>query len=101
MLPNREEQINAARHSAGLSTDDVRDVNRLMSTGGMSAEESKKKVLESRLRGLHVFVIDFDDEEYKQITSEARCKSMDPAELVKEVVMKWLEETRRRGRRKH
>ncbi|MHC4400857.1 MAG: hypothetical protein ACYTG0_14365 [Planctomycetota bacterium] len=100
MLAGREEQIKAARESAGLSTDDMRDVKRLISTAGMSAEESKKKVLESRLRGLHVFVMDFDDEEYKQVISEARRKRMDPAELVKQVVIKWLQGIRRRGKRK-
>jgi len=100
MLPSGAEQIKAAKQSAALSTDDVRDVKRLMSSAGMSAEESKKKVLESRLRGLHVFIMDFDDEEYKQIISEARRKRMNPAELVKQVVVKWLEEARPRGKRK-
>jgi len=101
ILPNREEQIKAARQSVGLSTDDVRDVKRLMSSAGMSAEESKKKVLESRLRGLHLFVMDFDDEQYKQLMSQAREERMDPAELVKQVVSRWLEKARRRGKSKH
>ena len=101
MLPNREERIEAARERAGLTTDDVRDVNRLITSAGMSAEESKKKVLESRLRGLHVFVMDFDDEQYKQIISQARRGRTDAAELLKEVVIKWLEKAGRRGERKH
>jgi hypothetical protein len=99
-LPNREEQISAAKQSADLSTDDVRDFKRLMSSAGMSAEESKKKVLESRLRGLNVFVMDFDDEEYKQIISQARHEGMAPAELVKKVVIKSLQQASRRGKRK-
>jgi hypothetical protein len=98
MLPKREEQIKAARQSADLSTDDVRDVNRLISSTGMSVEESKKKVLESRLRGLHVFVMEFDDGEYKEIISRARHENMAPAELVRKVVIKWLQQARRRGK---
>ena len=47
-----------------------------------------------------MFVIDFDDEEYKQIIYQARCESMDAAELVKEVVIKWLRQARRRRKRK-
>jgi hypothetical protein len=100
VLPNPEEQIKAARQSTGLLTDDLRDVKRLMSSAGMSAEESKKKVLESRLRGLHVFVMDFDDEEYKQLVSHARCMRMNAAEMVKHVVIEWLGRTRGRGKRK-
>ena len=49
MLPSRDEQINAARQSAGLLTDDIRDVNRLVSTTGISPEESKKKVLKVQI----------------------------------------------------
>jgi len=99
MLPSRQEQIKAAKEHAGLSTDDVRDVKRLMSSQGTSVEESKKRVLESRLRGLHVFVMDFDDEEYKQLISQARQERIDPAELVKDVVRRWLGKARRRGKR--
>jgi len=99
MLPSRRDQIKAATERAGLSTDDVRDVKRLMSNQGMSAEQAKKKVLDSRLRGLHVFVMDFDDEQYKRLMSQARQERTDPAELVKQVVLKWLDNARRRGRR--
>jgi len=100
MLPNGEEQIKAATQSDDLSTDDVRDVRRLMSSASISAQESKRKILESRLKGLHVFVMDFDDDEYNQIISQARREKLAPAELVKQVVLKWLGQARRRGERK-
>jgi len=100
MLDNKGEQLKAARDAAELSSDDVRDVKRLVSTGAMSAEESKRKVLESKLKGLHVFIMDFDDSEYEQIISAARRAKASPAELIKQTVRDWLRCEEEPARRK-
>jgi hypothetical protein len=96
-LRNERSQIAGAKEAMGLTTDDVRDMKRLMEAGGLSARESKKQVLESKLKGLHVFVMDFDDATYRGILQEARRCKRPPAELVKGIVLDWVREIRKKG----
>jgi len=102
MLNDPDEQVRVARETAGLPTEDVRDVGRVVSTAGLSAEAARKKVLESKLEGLHVFVLDFDDQQYRAIVERANVSKTPPPELVKQVVLDWLaarEGEKRRGKR--
>jgi len=91
MLGDANEQVKAAKEITVLSSEDVRDIKRLVRTAQLSAAESKKRVLESKLKGLHVFIMDFDDEQYRRIIARAKQARTDPAELVKQVVLQWLE----------
>jgi len=101
MLDNRDQQIRAAKELADLQSGDIRDIRRLMSDTGLSVEESKKKVLEAKLKGLHIFVIDFDNDEYKVIVKKAKSEGVAPAQLVKRAVLEWLEaDTHKAKRRK-
>ncbi len=97
MVAEPGRQIEIARQVAKLQSKDLRDVKRLISTAGLSTQESKKKVLESKLKGLHVFVMDFNDEEYRAIIERARERKAVPAELVKQIVIDWLRRASRRG----
>jgi len=90
MLGDARKQMQIARQVAKLQSDDVRDIKRLVSSAGMSTRESQEKVLESKLRGLHVFIMDFNDEQYHAIMERARENRMDAAELVRQVVLRWL-----------
>ena len=90
MLGSADRQREAARAALGLATKDVRDIERLVAGGGMSVPQSTKAVLKSKLAGLHVFVMDFDDDAYKAIAQVARQRSIAPAELVRQVVLRWL-----------
>ena len=90
MLDDPENQVQVANQAAELLTDDVRDMRRLISSTGLSPEAAKNRVLESKLKGLHVFVMDFDDEEYQVIMQQAEARKMAPAELVRQVVLDWL-----------
>lgn len=84
------EQLAAAEQAMGLSTDDVRAAERVVSKQGGSFTDAKDRVTKSKLRDLHVFVIELDDREQKAILKEARKKRTQPAELVKQIVLDWL-----------
>jgi len=90
MMRSPKMQRELASQVAELDTQDVRDVGRLISTAGKSARESAKAVLASKLKGLHVFAIDFEDDEYHAIVRAAREKTLDPAALLRQVILRWL-----------
>ena len=90
MLQDPSQQIEAARAMAALPSDDVRDVIRLVQHTDLSLEEATKMVSESKPRGLHIFMMDFDDETYAEIVAQARTMKVQPAELVKQIVKDWL-----------
>ena len=92
MLDDSKKKIEVAKQIAELPSDDVRDIKRLISKVGLSARDSKKKVLESKLRGLHVFVVDFDDREYRKISSSAKRRKIEPAELIRKIVLDCLKD---------
>lgn len=83
-------QIAAARRLANALSKDVRDIRRLIKLANLSVDEARKKVSKAKPEGLHVFIIDFNDEVYRAITKHARIMKKKPAELVREIVMGWL-----------
>jgi len=90
MLPDSDLQRRVASQVAELDTQDIRDVMRLISSAGTSARESAKAVLASKLRDLHVFAIDFEEDEYRAIMRVAQERKTQPAALLKQVVLRWL-----------
>lgn len=90
MLEDPAQQIAAAKKVAGLPSKDVRDILRLMQKANLSAEESRRMVLESKPKNLHIFVMDLDDETYAAIIEEAKSRDTDPAELAKRIIIDWL-----------
>jgi len=93
-IKNRKKQIDLAKNIANLKTKDIRDVKRMIKQANVSIEESKRKVAESKLKGLHIFLVDFTDEIYNTIVNEAKKRQMKPAELVRQIVANW---TKRRN----
>ena len=90
MLRDRDKQVTAAKTVADLPSKDVRDIRRLAEQAGLSIEESKRIVLDAKPKGLHIFLMDFDDDTYKALVRAAGSRSVEPAELVREVVSDWL-----------
>jgi len=90
MLEEPTKQIDAARAIADLpSSKDVRDILRLAESGDLPLEESKKMILESKPKGLHIFVVDFDDRTYDALTAQAKACEVEAADLVKGIVTDW------------
>jgi hypothetical protein len=93
MLKEPEKQVAAAKSIANLpSSKDVRDVVRLVTRGGSSVEESARRVMEAKPKGLHIFVIDFDDKTYETLGEKAKDLGISPPELVKQLVEEWLKQ---------
>lgn len=91
MIKDPAQQFAAAQAVADLpQSKDVRDVIRLVTKGGSSAEESKRKVIEAKPKGMHIFVMDFDDKVYTAINQQAKKMGVSPAQLVKGIVEEWL-----------
>jgi len=91
-LTDRNAQIEAARIVASCSSKDIRDIKRLVKVGGLPVEQAKKAVMESKPKGLHIFLIDVDDQVYEKIKKVAEAERIKPPELVKQVVMQWVSE---------
>lgn len=95
MLDTSKKQVEAAKQVADLQTNDVRDIRRLITSAGLSANESKKKILESKLRRFHLFIVDLDDTQYSAIVEQAKKRKANPSDLIKIVVLDWLERTKK------
>jgi hypothetical protein len=74
-----------------LRTHDFRDViSTAKENAGLSIDAAREAVLKSKPRNLHVFVLDFGEENYKKLVSIAKNRNSSPAELVKKIVEDWL-----------
>jgi hypothetical protein len=92
MIKDPSKQVAAAKGIADLSeSKDIRDVVRMMAKAGYSTEEAIDRILEAKPKGLHIFVMDFDDILYKEIKVAAKKMSISPAQLVKQIVEEWLD----------
>ena len=89
-LKDSSKQIAAANEFINASTKDVRDMKRLIKKARLPAEKAKEIILEAKPKDLHIFIMDFDEETYRLILEHAKKKKIDPAELVKKIVLNWL-----------
>lgn len=88
-------QIAMAEKFIGSTTHDVRDIKRLIKDADVPVETAKKIVLDAKPKGLHIFIIDFDDDTYKEIMRQTKIMKIKPAELVRKIVADWLKERER------
>lgn len=93
-------QIAVANSFVNSLSKDARDIKRLIKNVNFPIEEAKKTVLDAKPKGLHIFVMDFDDEMYRAILTHAKTLKMKPVELVRKIVMEWLTQEKRITRRK-
>lgn len=89
-LKEPSEQIAAAEALIGSSSKDVRDIKRLVKSANLPAGEAKKTIINAKPKGLHIFVIDFDDGTYQALIKQAKALKIKPAELVRGIVTNWL-----------
>lgn len=91
MIKDPSEQFEAAKGIADLrESKDIRDVIRMIEKAGYSTKESIERIIEAKPKGLHVFVMDFDDRAYTDINKAAKRMGISPAQLVKQIVEEWL-----------
>lgn len=83
-------QIEAAKAFVDFTSEDVRDIRRLSKITGIPLKEAERLILESKPKGFHIFMIDFDQEVYTAINDAAKKKGMRSPELVREIVVGWL-----------
>ena len=94
-LKEPKKQIEAAKSFVNSLSKDVRDIKRLVKDANLPVEKAKTAILDSKPKGLHVFIIDFDDEMYNAINAHAKSVKVKPPELVREIVKDWLNQKAR------
>jgi ParB-like chromosome segregation protein Spo0J len=90
VLNDPSKQIAAAKALIDSASKDVRDIKRLVNVTNVSIGDAKKAISDAKPKGLHIFVMDFDDEMYHSITKHAKVLKVKPAELVRNIVSNWL-----------
>jgi ParB-like chromosome segregation protein Spo0J len=88
-LPDKESQVEAARALAACDSKDIRDIKRLVKHGA-EVDRAKKAVLSAKPKGFHIFLIDLDDEAYRDLVRSSRELSIDPAELARQIISDWI-----------
>lgn len=83
-------QLKAASKLRELDSKDIRDIERLVSGTGLSVADSKKEVLESKLKDLHVFILDFEEPDFELIAERARKRRVAPERLLRDMILQWL-----------
>jgi len=91
VLKSVSKQIAVAKALADAPSKDIRDIKRLLRSG-VSIEDASKLVLDSRPKGLNVFVMDFDDVTYQALFKKARTLKTTPAELARRIILEWLQQ---------
>lgn len=81
--------------SLSKNTKDTRDIKRLVKNVNFPVEEAKKTILNAKPKGLHIFILDFDNEMYKAIIEQSRTLRIKPEELVRNVIANWLKQKAR------
>lgn len=89
-LKEPSKQIEVAEAFINSPSKDARDIKRLVKNTDISINDAKKIILDTKPKGLHIFIMDFDDEMYKTIVKQAKLQRIKPAELVRAIVAEWL-----------
>ena len=96
IIKDPAKQVEAAKALANSPSKDVRDIKRLVKAANVSVEDAKKIVSNAKPKGLHIFIVDFDDETYQAIIKHAKAMKLKPAELVRDIVSDWLNKAGKR-----
>lgn len=99
-IKDPSQQLEAANRSVKMLTDDIRDVESIVSRRGKSFREAQVAVRESKLRGLHVFIIEIEDSHEKVLSRVARKQQLCAADLVKNIIIDWLKRHSRESKSK-
>lgn len=91
-LSDSSKQSAAAEALVHTPSKDVRDIRRLIRGTEVSIEDAIKVVSVAKPKGLHIFLLDFDDETYKAIMKQSTLANTKPAELLRSIVTDWLKQ---------
>lgn len=99
-LKDPSRQIAAARMLISSASKDVRDIKRLLTSGNVSVEDAKRIITDAKPKGLHIFIMDLDDEMYRLLMKSSRAMKLKPAELARDIVSEWLKRMDKGGKYK-
>lgn len=91
-IKNPSKQIAVAQAFLNSLSKDARDIKRLIKSANFSVGDAKKAIIDAKPKGLHIFIIDFEDEMQRAIIKEAKALKIKPAELVKKIIADWLKQ---------
>ncbi len=92
-IKGHDRQVAAAHAIVNSSTKDARDIRRLIKVGNFAADEAKKVIQNAKPEGLHIFILDFDEETLRALQRHAKLKNLRTPDLVKKIVKDWLTRT--------
>jgi len=95
-LKDPTKQVIAAKELVDSLSKDVRDIKRLIKSGNFHIKDAKKVVLDAKPKGMHIFIMDFDDETYRAVVEQTRKLKVKPAELVRGIVTDWLKQKKKK-----
>lgn len=97
-IKDKNKQILAAKLLINSYSKDVRDIKRLIKNSNITVENAKEVILGEKPKGMHIFVLDFDDEIYDFIKVQSKNMKIDPAELVRNIVKNWIVKKRKKAK---
>lgn len=89
-VDNNDLQIALAEQVGSLSTDEVRDLRRLIKTKRLSIPEALKELQDSRPESMNLFVLDLNQEVYDMLVKNAKKQGVQPAEYARDILVKFL-----------
>lgn len=89
-LKERDKQIALAQKIANLTSKDARDIKRAVAVDNIRVRDAVRVVLKEKRKRLHLFMLDLEDDVYRGIRKKAKALKTTPAELMKDVIKKWL-----------
>jgi len=89
-LKDQSKQINASYLFTSISSKDVRDIVRVIKKSDVSVEKAKHLILELKPKGIHLFLLDLDDQTYASLKDLSNRFNLSPAVLVKGLLHVWL-----------
>jgi hypothetical protein len=93
-IKDTDKQVAAAYAFVDSLSKDARDIGRLIKADNILADEAKRVVQNAKPRGMHIFIIDFEEDIYRAIQKRAKLNKIKTADLVKRIVKDWLSNNR-------
>ena len=92
-IRDHDKQMAVAYALINTPTKDARDIKRLVKLEHFSANDAKKVIQNAKPKGLHIFIIDFEEDTFRALQEHAKLKNLRTPDLVKIIVKKWLKKT--------
>jgi hypothetical protein len=89
-IKEKDIQISLFKELKNIPAKDVRDIVRILKNSNLSVHEAKKTILNQRVKHIHFFMLDLNDDEYKVIIKKSKEQKIDPAIFVKNLLINGL-----------